>query len=83
MMNWTFHVAALTLTAAMMLPSPATADDWVRLDRPWTNWELTRAITFCRQQPRLNPGTRQFVDQLMGKQIQTCMYTLGWIGVSR
>ena len=82
-MNRTLCVAALTLTAAIMLPYPAIADDWVRLDRPWTNWELTRAITFCRQQPRLTPNTAQFVDQLMGKQIQTCMYALGWIGVSR
>jgi hypothetical protein len=82
-MNRIFLVAAFTSIAVMTLPRHATADDWARFDRPWTNWELTRAITFCRQQPRLTPNTRQFVDQLMGKQIQTCMYALGWIGVSR
>jgi hypothetical protein len=79
----TFFVAALTLIAAMMLPRPAAADFWARLDHPWTNWELDQAIRFCRQQPRLGTNTRMFVDQLMGRQIQTCMYSLGWIGVSR
>jgi hypothetical protein len=76
-------IAALTLIAATVLSRSAAADFWVRLDRPWTNWELNKAISFCRQQPRLTPDTRQFVDQLMGKQIQTCMYALGWVGVAR
>ena len=76
-------LAALILIAATLLPHPAAADFWARLDHPWTSWELDQAIRFCRQQPRLGTNTRMFVDQLMGKQIQTCMYALGWIGVSR
>jgi hypothetical protein len=82
-MKRSIPIAALFITAVTMLPRPASADFWARLDRPWTTWELNQAISFCRQQPALNPNTRQFVDQLMGKQIQTCMYALGWIGVAR
>jgi hypothetical protein len=74
-------IAVLSIAAAM--PRPAAADSWVRFDRPWTNEEVERAIEFCRMQPRLGPDITLFVDQLMGKQIQRCMYALGWVGVAR
>jgi hypothetical protein len=82
-MKWMLRIAALALIAAITVPRDAAADYWARLDRPWTSAEVSRAINFCRQQPGLRPDIRLFVDQLMGQQIQNCMYALGWIGVAR
>jgi hypothetical protein len=82
-MNRILRVAAVTLIAAVILPRVAAADYWARLDRPWTSAEVSKAVAFCRLQPALGPDVRLFVDQLMGQQIQNCMYALGWIAVAR
>jgi len=64
-------------------PTPASADFWARVDRPWSAWEVDRAIAFCRIQARVNSDARLFVDLVMGRQIDKCMHALGWIGVAR
>jgi len=82
-MSRTLQCSLIVLIAGMMLPRPAAADHWARLDRPWTNAEVSKAIAFCRMQPRTDPNIGLFVDMVMGRQIDSCMYGLGWIGVAR
>jgi hypothetical protein len=74
---------ALAFFAVVAAPGSASADFWARLDRPWSPWEVERAIAFCRIQPRVNNNERLFVDLVMGQQIDKCMHALGWIGVAR
>jgi hypothetical protein len=86
-MKYWLRISALALLAAVVFSDRASADYWVRLDRPWRNWELDQAIVFCRTQPRLNiqpatPDIIMFVDMLMGRQINRCMHALGWIAVA-
>ena len=82
-MDRTLRIAAIALIAAVIFPRDAAADYWARLDRPWTSVEVSKAIAFCRLHPRLDADIGMFDDLLMGKQIQKCMYALGWIGVAR
>lgn len=82
-MNWILRISALALSAAVLLPRGAAADFWARTDRAWTSFELNEAIAFCRIQPRVDPNVSLFVDMTMGRQIDKCMYALGWIGVAR
>lgn len=82
-MNRILGISALALIAALTLPCAAKGDFWARVDRPWTSAEVSKAIAFCRLQPRVDPNIRLFVDQLMGRHIDHCMYRLGWIGVAR
>jgi hypothetical protein len=76
-------LSGLALFALVALPSAASADFWARVDRPWSPWEVERAIAFCRIQPRVNNDARLLVDVVMGQQIDKCMHALGWIGVAR
>ena len=76
-------ILLLALSAGLVLPWPAAADHWARLDRPWTNAEVDQAMAFCRLQPRVDPSVRLFVDMVMGRSIDRCMYRLGWVGVAR
>jgi hypothetical protein len=77
------RTSVLAVVAALASPLPASADFWTRVDRPWSNEELDRAIAFCHIQPRMTADTRQFVGVVMGEQIDRCMRALGWIGVAR
>ena len=61
----------------------ARADFWTRPDRPWSYWELKQAIHYCRVYPRVSGNIPGFVDLLVGRQMDKCMYALGWIGVAR
>jgi hypothetical protein len=81
-MDRILRVSALVLITAVAFPGAAAADYWARLDRPWTNAERSKAIAFCRLQLRVDPTISSFVDRLMGKQIQNCMYALGWVGIA-
>jgi hypothetical protein len=86
-MKYSLLILAFALLAVVVFSDRASADYWVRLDRPWRNWELDQAIVFCRMQPRLNiqPAAGDnimFVDTLMGRQINACMHALGWIAVA-
>jgi hypothetical protein len=82
-MNYVLRIAFFTSIAVVMFSNSAAADFWARVDRPWRNEELDKAIAFCRMQPSLSPSTDMFYDTLMGRQIQTCMHALGWISVAR
>jgi len=61
----------------------ARADFWARTDRPWSYWELKNAIHYCRVRPRITDNTLVFIDVVMGREIDKCMYSLGWVGVAR
>ena len=76
-------LAGLALFVIVALPTTASADFWARNDRPWSPWEVDRAIAFCRIQPRVNNDGKFLVDLVMGRQIDKCMQALGWIGVAR
>jgi hypothetical protein len=58
-------------------------DFWTRFDHVWSRWELRHAISFCRDQPRVDPSIDLFIDLVQGKQIDRCMRALGWIPVAR
>ena len=86
-MKYALRISVFALLTVVAFSDRAWADYWVRLDRPWRNWELDQAIVFCRMQPRLNiqPAGHDvimFVDTLMGRQINACMHALGWIAVA-
>jgi hypothetical protein len=76
-------LSGLALFAFVASTTAASADFWARVDRPWSDSEVNRAIAFCRIQPRVNSDVRLFVDLVMGRQIDKCMRALGWIGVAR
>jgi len=60
-------------------PRPTSGRD----QRPWTSREVNQAVAFCRIQARVDPNIGLFIDMLMGRQIEKCMYALGWIAVAR
>jgi hypothetical protein len=82
-MNRALKIVLLVLIAAIMLPDLARADYWTRVDRPFSNAQLKRAIAYCRLVPQVNPDTTAFVDMVMGQEIDKCMHSLGWIGLAR
>jgi hypothetical protein len=82
-MSRALKIALLVLIAATMLPNLAKADYWTRVDRPWSNAQLKRAIAYCRLVPQVNPDTDLFVDMVMGREGDKCMHSLGWIGLAR
>jgi len=82
-MNYRVQISVLGVLATTALPGVGWADYWARLDRPWTNWEVTQAIEYCRVQPKVDARVRVFVDTVMGQQIDKCMHALGWVGVAR
>jgi hypothetical protein len=82
-MYYQLRIMAVTILVTLSLSDYALADFWARVDRPWRNEELDKAIAFCRMQPRVTPNVTLFVDMLMGRQIDRCMDALGWIRVAR
>ena len=78
-----FLLTSALVLAAVTFAGDARADFWVRFDRPWTPREVSQAIAFCRTLPRINPDVTLFTDLVYGKEIQKCMYSLGWVGVAR
>jgi hypothetical protein len=74
---------AISLIAIVAKTQPASADEWVRLDRPWTYREVNQAIAYCRMLPRVHPDIGLFIDLVQGKEIERCMYTMGWVGMAR
>jgi hypothetical protein len=83
LMNYTLRVSAIVLLGTVVLSEHASADFWVRVDHPWRNRDLDKAIAFCRMQPRVDSDFNLFVDLLYGQQIERCMHALGWVGVAR
>jgi hypothetical protein len=81
------HYALRTIVVASLvtvsLSDRALADFWARVDHPWRNEDLDKAIAFCRMQPRVTPDVTLFMDMIMGRQIDRCMDALGWIRVAR
>ena len=75
-------VAALVLIF-ICVQEIARADFWTRSDRPWSYWELRQAIHYCRVYPRVSGNIPGFVDLLVGREMDKCMYALGWVGVAR
>ena len=61
----------------------ASADEWVRFDRPWKAYEVSRAIAYCRMLPRVHQDIGLFIDLIQGKEIEKCMYSMGWVGMAR
>ena len=61
----------------------ASADEWVRFDRPATHYEVSRAIAYCRMLPRIHPDIGLFIDLVHGQEIEKCMYSLGYVGMAR
>ena len=78
-----FKFAAATVLIFMLTHEMARADFWARTDRPWTYWEVKQAVHYCRVYPRVSGNISTFVDLVVGREIDKCMYTLGWIGVAR
>jgi len=76
-------VVAATVLLLVFTQEIARADFWVRVDRPWSYWELKKAIHYCRVYPRVSGYIPGFVDLLVGREMDRCMYALGWIGVAR
>jgi hypothetical protein len=81
--RWMKASAAVLITAVVFASAPASADEWVRFDRPWTYQEVSRAIAYCRMLPRVYPDIGIFMDLVQGREIQKCMYSMGWVGMAR
>jgi hypothetical protein len=71
------------LVATVAMVDQASADYWARVDHPSTYRELSQAIAYCRMLPRVNPDIGLFIDLVHGREIQKCMYSMGWIGVAK
>ena len=74
---------SISLIAIVAEAQPASADEWVRFDRPWTYREVSQAVAYCRMLPRVHPDIGLFIDLVQGKEIERCMYAMGWVGMAR
>lgn len=74
--------AAVLLIAMVAGAKPASADEWVRFDRPWTQREVSQAIAYCRMLPRVHPDIDLFIELVQGNEIERCMYAMGWVGMA-
>jgi hypothetical protein len=81
--NFKMKRAASMLLLLTLTTTQASADEWVRFDRPFTYQDVSRAIAYCRMLPRIHPDVGLFIDLVQGQEIQKCMYSMGWVGMAR
>jgi hypothetical protein len=78
-----FKIVAAIVFILILSQEASRADFWARTDGAGSYWELRHAIHYCRVVPRVTERIPVFMDLLMGREIDRCMYALGWIGVAR
>ena len=79
-----FRLVGIVVFALLVPRDIARADEWVRIDyRPWSYWEMKHAIHYCRVQQRVTDSSGVFINMVMGRHIDRCMYALGWVGAAR